>query len=96
MNFSTNLSLNLTDAQDYSEIFLDSAVRTNLVGISLITMLGLAGHLLTLGVYSQKKNRLNSSNIYIMCLTISDLAFLILNFFGKYRDSSGCIRFKNF
>ena len=78
-----NLSLNSSGPIDYSELFLDYVRKINISSVFLITILGLTGHLLTLAVYSQKKNRLNSSNIYIMCLTMSDFSFLTLNFFGN-------------
>jgi len=58
--------------------------RTKLLNIFftlIITVIGLTGHGLTIHIYSLKKRRLNSQSIYLLCLSINDGLFLIVNFF---------------
>ena len=42
---------------------------------------GLIGNCLTVIIYGQKKNRKNSSNIYLLCLAINDTLFLFVHFY---------------
>jgi len=64
-----------------SMLFLEISTKINICSTIIITIIGLIGHFLTLFVYSQKRFRLNSSNIYLFCLAINDSLFLIIHFF---------------
>jgi hypothetical protein len=61
--------------------FLKLSKKINIYSTSLIVFIGLIGHFLTILVYSQKKFRLNSSNIYLLFLAINDSVFLLVYFF---------------
>lgn len=61
--------------------FLDIANKINLFSTILIICIGLIGNLLSLIIYSQSKYRLNSSNVFILILSITDSLFLIIHFF---------------
>lgn len=61
---------------------LNSILRKiSIISVIMITFLGLIGHLLTILVYSRKKFRSNSCHIFILCITINDSLFLLVNFF---------------
>ena len=64
-----------------SSDILESTVKINIFTSVCIILLGLIGHSLTIFLYSQKRFRLNSSNIYLLCLAITDGSFLIIHFF---------------
>jgi hypothetical protein len=61
--------------------FLEISMILNLFFTIVFIFIGLCGNFITLLVYSQSKNRVNSSNIFISCLAIFESAFLILHFF---------------
>jgi hypothetical protein len=61
--------------------FLDTANKINLFATILINCIGLIGNTLTLIIYGQSKYRLNSSNVFILILSIVDSLFLIVHFF---------------
>ena len=61
--------------------FLDIANKINLFSTIIIICIGLIGNLLSLIIYSQSKYRLNSSNVFILILSITDSLFLIIHFF---------------
>ena len=62
----------------------DMILTTKKINIFLtffIVIIGLCGHFLTILVYSKKRFRLNSSQIFLLCLAINDSLFLIVHFF---------------
>ncbi len=64
---------------------LDIVERTQKIKIfstSIISVIGLIGHFLTVLVFSQKRFRKNSGNVVSLCLALTDGLFLILNFFA--------------
>jgi hypothetical protein len=61
--------------------FLDTTNKINLFATILINCIGLIGNTLTLIIYGQSKYRLNSSNVFILILSIVDSLFLIVHFF---------------
>jgi hypothetical protein len=61
--------------------FLEISMILNIFFTIVFIFIGLCGNFITLLVYSQSKNRVNSSNIFISCLAIFESAFLILHFF---------------
>ncbi len=46
-----------------------------------VIVIGLLGNCVTIFVFSQKRFRINSSNIYLLCLAIIDSVFLIVHIF---------------
>lgn len=61
--------------------FLDTARKINIFSTIILVTIGLVGHLLTLYVYNQKRYRINSGNIYLVCLAVVDGLFLIVHLF---------------
>ena len=57
--------------------FLDLSNEINLFATILIVFIGLIGNTLSLIIYGQSKYRLNSSNVFILILSIVDSLFLI-------------------
>jgi hypothetical protein len=78
-----NVSLfkNNTDEREESEGFLTEAKKINTIITICITIIGLIGNCLTGIIYGQKKNRKNSSNIFLLCLAINDTLFLVVHFY---------------
>jgi hypothetical protein len=78
-----NISLlkNDTDEREESEKFLTDAKKINTFITICIIIIGLIGNCLTVIIYGQKKNRKNSSNIYLLCLAINDTLFLFVHFY---------------
>jgi hypothetical protein len=64
----------------YSSNFLESISKINLFSTILIICIGLIGNTLTLLIYGQSKYRVNSSNVFILILSIIDSLFLIVHF----------------
>ena len=60
--------------------FLEIIRKINIFSITFIIILGLIGHALTTIVYSQKKSRNNSINLFLLCLAINDSSYLIVHF----------------
>jgi hypothetical protein len=77
-----NLSLlkDNTDENKASEMFLTEAKKINTFITICIIIIGLIGNCLTVIIYGQKRNRKNSSNIFILCLAINDTLFLVVHF----------------
>ena len=69
------------DLDDDHMKFLEISMILNIFFTIVFIFIGLCGNFITLLVYSQSKNRVNSSNIFISCLAIFESAFLILHFF---------------
>jgi len=84
-----NLSVNLTLEFIYakmsrsSEFFsiLESFRNINIITTLLVLTIGLIGNFLTIFVYSKKELRTNSSNVYMLCLAITDNMFLFVHLF---------------
>ena len=55
-----------------SHFFLALSGKINLFGILIAITVGLIGNFLTIFVFSQKRFRNNSSNIFLLCLAIND------------------------
>ena len=73
--------------------FLDTTNKINLFATILINCIGLIGNTLTLIIYGQSKYRLNSSNVFILILSIVDSLFLIVHFF---EDTISSLEHHNF
>ena len=79
--------LNSTSLNNSIEIFLlsidrlEKSRKINLLVSIVFLIIGLIGHLLTIFVFIQKRFRKNSCDVYILCLAINDLLFLIIHFF---------------
>jgi hypothetical protein len=65
----------------YSVSILEKIRKLNVILTLIISIIGLFGHLLTIFVFSQKRFRKNSSNIFLLCLAINDGFYLITHFF---------------
>jgi hypothetical protein len=61
--------------------FLNQSRKANLFLTLILITIGLVGHSLTIFVFSQKRFRHNSSNIYFLCLALNDSAYLIIHLF---------------
>ena len=80
-NCSSNILLMKYSKTSRSLELLDQCRKINIISTILITIIGLIGHFLTIMVYSKKKYRINSGNIYMLCLSFVDGSFLIINIF---------------
>lgn len=47
---------------------------------TIVILVGLVGHFLTIFVFAQKRFRKNSSNVYFFCLAINDSVYLLVHF----------------
>jgi hypothetical protein len=65
---------------DYMKFFEISLIL-NIFFTIVFIFIGLCGNFIILIVYSQSKNRVNASNIFIFCLAIFESIFLMLHFF---------------
>ena len=63
-----------------SKEFLDFSVKFNIFAAIFGIIIGSFGNFLTLYVYSRKKFRVNSFNVYLFCLAANNSFFLILHF----------------
>lgn len=64
-----------------SNYFLEQTRKINILTVLIIIIVGLVGNFLTIVVFSQKRFRINSSNVYLLCLAVVDALFLLLHFF---------------
>lgn len=95
MNNSNEISLLLIKTFNNSFLILDSLQflssnklievvrKVNVIGSFLVILLGFVGHSLIIFVFSQKRFRTNSSNVFLLCLAINDAIFLILHLFQE-------------
>ena len=60
---------------------LEIAKTINVIAMFLVIIVGIFGHSLIIFIYSQKRFRTNSSNVYLLCLAINDMLFLIIHLF---------------
>jgi len=79
--FNISLFNKSTYERKESEKFLREAKNLNTIITVCIIIIGLIGNSLTVVVYGQKKNRKNSSNIFLLCLAINDTLFLVVHFY---------------
>ena len=56
-----------------------TSMKINIYSTLVLVLIGLIGHVLTILVYSKKKYRSNSGNVYILCLAIVDGMFLVVH-----------------
>jgi hypothetical protein len=63
----------------YSNYFLEQTRKINIFSVLIILVIGLIGNCLTILVFSQRRFRTNSSNIYLFSLAIVDALFLSLH-----------------
>ena len=88
--FENQSNFSLFNDEDYETSLkhLEYFKIVNLISTCVLICLGLVGHSLTIFVYSQARFRLNSSNVYLLCLAINDALYLIshviLNNFHYY------------
>ena len=84
ISFSSSLTIfSQTNCQSQisaSKLLID-AKTINIFSTIIIIVIGLIGNGLAVYVFSQKRFRLHSSRIYLLCLAISDGMFLIIHFF---------------
>lgn len=80
-NKSTNNSLMVIDLNENFDNLFYYTRQININSTILITLIGLIGHSLTLFVYIQPKFRINSSNIFMICLALNDSIYLIVHLF---------------
>ena len=81
LDLNISLFKNDTDEREESEKFLTEAKKINTIITICIIIIGLIGNCLTVIIYGQKKNRKNSSNIFLLCLAINDTLFLVVHFY---------------
>ena len=81
LDLNISLFKNDTDEREESEKFLTEAKKINTFITICIIIIGLIGQCLTVIIYGQKKNRKNSSNIFLLCLAINDTLFLVVHFY---------------
>lgn len=70
-----------TKLAKYSSNVLLTSKRVNIFLTCIVVFIGLIGNFLTFFVLSQKKNRINSTHVYLLCLAVSDSLFLVIHFF---------------
>ena len=77
----TNSTILITEEYMTSLKYVIQAKKIYLFFSFAFILLGLLGHLMTLFVFAQKRFRIHSSSIYMLCLAISDGMFLLTHFF---------------
>ena len=82
-NQTNNKNLTSNFLNDYNQSLetLKQYRKINLFTTILFTIMGLIGHFLTIFVFAQKRFRKNSSNVYLLCLALTDALYLIIHFF---------------
>lgn len=84
-NESNNIYNNISDEYKQkiasSELILDYSIKINIFATIFAIIIGSFGNLLTILVYSRKKFRINSSNVYLFCLALNNCLFLVVHFF---------------
>jgi len=79
-NSVSNYSQNETDYINSNKL-LEKSTRYNLIITFIVLILGLIGNYLIVFVFTQKKNRVNSSHIFLLCLALNDNLFLKVHLF---------------
>ncbi len=67
--------------------FLDNSRKFNILFTTLFIFIGLFGNFLTIYNFFHKKSRINSSNIFLLCLALNDSWYLIIHFFENTLNS---------
>ena len=78
-----NVSIQIDDEEvlkQSSSVFLISK-RVNIIAALVVICTGLIGNSLTLFMFAQKKYRINSTHVYLFCLSINDSLFMIIHLF---------------
>lgn len=78
-----------------SNQFLEKAKKINIFLTVIVLVIGLIGNFLTLSVFSQRRFRVNSSNIFLLCLAINDSLFLIIHLFEDIIRTYEGVYYKN-
>lgn len=60
---------------------LEKCRQLNVFSTIVFIFIGLIGNFLTIFVFAHRKFRVNSSNVYLLCLALNDSLFLIIHFF---------------
>jgi hypothetical protein len=82
--YNTSSSLKIPsdcDEQIKSTNILINTQKINVYATMIIIIVGLFGNSLAVFVFIQKRFRIHSSSIYLLCLAISDGLFLLMHFF---------------
>lgn len=66
-----------------SLFYLETSIRIKVVATTVILIFGLVGHFLTILIFSQKRFRVNSSNVFMLCLAVNDGLYSIIHFFEE-------------
>ena len=69
------------ESQVYASQLLIHTKIVNIFSTIIIIIIGLIGNSLAVFVFAQKRFRLHSSSIYLLCLAVSDGIFLLIHFF---------------
>ena len=77
---STSESIDCYELYRSYSVFTQSR-KINIFFTILIIIIGLVGNIMTVSVFMQKRFRINSSCVYLLCMAISDGLFLIIHFF---------------
>ncbi len=82
---------NFTEYQNFTTHnviqFLDNSRKLNILFTTLFIFIGLFGNFLTIYNFFHKKSRINSSNIFLLCLALNDSWYLIIHFFENTLNS---------
>ncbi len=71
------------DDKNENHLFIEIAKRINIISSFFIILSGLIGNFIIIFVFSQKRFRSNSSNVYLFILAINDSLILIVHFFEE-------------
>jgi hypothetical protein len=76
-------SLDLDEINDEKDsiVFLNRAKLINICLTIIVFTIGFIGNLLIIYVFTHRRYRLNSSNVYLLCLAICDTCFLVIHLF---------------
>ena len=81
-NETTNFNIfNQTEVMYHSFQVLKKCRQINVFSTIVIIFIGLIGNFITIIVFAHQKFRVNSSNVYLLCLAVNDSLFLIIHFF---------------
>lgn len=75
------LNMNESNLTEASLSLVNLAKHLNFFSVLLAILIGLASNFLTIIVFSQKRFRTNSSNVYLLVLAFVDSSFLLAHFF---------------
>lgn len=81
-----NTFLNYTDINSINTIYksnfvLEFSRKINIFATIIVLAIGFVGNSLVIIMFGQKKFRLNSSNVYLLCLALIDTFFLVIHIF---------------